>query len=1158
MNDETAKLKEEELASWLAACDEQLAMGLPASSTQCSALTPEDQSRLERDLDCLRLLRSYWSDSDSRASANTRQQSDVVNHLPPTIGRFQIRRQLGEGGYGVVFQAFDPQLGRDVALKIPRADVLVSADLRHRFQIEARTAASLDHPNIVPVFEAGEIGAICYIASAWCSGPNLAEWIKQFGPTSDRTSATIVAALADAMQHAHSRGVLHRDLKPANILMACQVPVADLSTEDGTADGTPRRYSDGRGDQPSTPIIPSEVPQGGATQAELTPRITDFGLAKLLGDADHSRTHTGTIVGTPNYMAPEQAAGRTREVSTASDIYALGTILYELLAGQPPFRADTTLELLRKIESEEPRPPSQLRAGIQRDIETICLKCLHKEPGRRYDSAASLLADLRRFLSGEPVLARPVTSFERLRLWCRRQPVIAGLSGVVMALIVSIAIAGPIAASMFRQQRDNEIKLKNIANNAKTAESIALQNAQDRLWDSQLAQAKAGHWSNRPGRRFDSLRTLAEAARARPALELRNEAVACLALLDVRPVPDWKPRHVLAFDADFERTARRESDGTIVIERAADQYELVRLPSPGGRPDHQIAAQFSPDGTHLWVSYGNGSYCFVWNLATRKRVFNYKTSRSTSGFDFSSDGKLLAFIEDQESIRVVDLETRKTVAQWKPRGIPQYVAFQPGQSRLAVLYSKVQEVDILDATSGKLERTIKPPIYPVAVAWHPDGNLLAITNNTSHRILVWNIPRDKPHTELIGHQNESVECRFSHDGDFILSHSWDQTIRIWDTMTGTPLLTFPGYFSQLRRDDRQLAYHVGDRGETRLLEIAPGRECRLLTAVDGWGGGPWSVSFDPTGRWLAAAAEDGVRIWSTATRKPLALLPTRRSESALFHPVKPYLVTHGYEGIHRWPIHRLPSGTTRIGPPESLHGPTTYHHTTLSLSRDGRWLGAVVGPEKAVVIDLEDTAKSVTLDGTPSLSHVPLSRDGQWAATCPQHGTLIRIWNARTGQVARDFVSGVYGEASFSPDDQSLVTHSQGYPRQTWSIGSWKEVPYQLHHGGGTFSPRGDLLALKLDGGQFQLIAVNKQTELATLTPAIPMLVGHGTFSPDGSLFAVPCYSTQSIQLWDLRSIATQLTDVNLPWDHPPFANPGDTKPVTSSTIEVVNGPLGN
>ena len=297
-----------------------------------------------------------FSETPSRSDSPT--ACDGLSE-PRAFGRFQIVRELGRGGFGVVFLAHDPVLRRDVALKVPRPDALLTPDLRRRFLREAQAAARLTHPNLVAVHEVGEVGPICFIAAAFCDGPTLAAWLRDRAkPAPPRLAAHVVAALADAVHYAHTQGVLHRDLKPSNVLLESNPTIADCAGDD---------------------------------EPRFVPKLTDFGLAKLAeGEAQDAPTRSGAMLGTPAYMAPEQADGRLDEVGPGTDVYALGALLYELLTGQPVFRGSTDLDTLHRVLVDEPMPPRRLQADLPRDLEAICLMCLEKQPGRRYGTAAAL------------------------------------------------------------------------------------------------------------------------------------------------------------------------------------------------------------------------------------------------------------------------------------------------------------------------------------------------------------------------------------------------------------------------------------------------------------------------------------------------------------------------------------------------------------------------------------------------------------------------------------------------------------------------------------------------------------------------------------------------------------------------------------------------
>ena len=363
---------------------------------------------MEKDGDWCAFVRAAWDRSDDPSSLE-RASSPSDGESLTRFGRFEVRHELGRGAYGVVFLAFDPRLRRQVALKLPRPEVLVTSEMRTRFKREAHAAAALDHPNLVPVFDAGEEGSISYIASAYCAGPTLAEWLRERDePVPPRLAARIVLVLAQGIMHAHARGVLHRDLKPGNVILE-PFPAGDSGAVE----------SDGMG---------------------FTPRITDFGLARMIasGHDATAATQSGEILGTPSYMSPEQADGRVDAIGPTTDVYGLGAILYALLTGRPPFQSHSPLDTMLLLRTQEPIAPSRLRPRLPRDLETICLKCLEKQSAGRYRTAQQLVDDLKRCLAGESIHARPTPGWERALKWARRRPALAALACVSAAAIVTV------------------------------------------------------------------------------------------------------------------------------------------------------------------------------------------------------------------------------------------------------------------------------------------------------------------------------------------------------------------------------------------------------------------------------------------------------------------------------------------------------------------------------------------------------------------------------------------------------------------------------------------------------------------------------------------------------------------------------------------------
>jgi ABC-type amino acid transport substrate-binding protein/tRNA A-37 threonylcarbamoyl transferase component Bud32 len=360
----------------------------------CPELLPDLQQRIAEFETIERALNAAGSPSLHDAATlalDTDGPADSTPLAPPSVAGYQIMAELGRGGMGVVYQARQTKLNRLVALKmILSGGHASSADLA-RFRTEAEAIARLQHPNIVHIYEVGEHNGLPFLSLEFCAGGNLEKKLqgKALAPGE---AVALVEKLARAMHAAHQKGVIHRDLKPANILLA----------EDGS------------------------------------PKITDFGLARKLDEA--SQTASGTMLGTPSYMAPEQAGGKKKELGPPVDIYALGAILYECLTGRPPFQAATALDTLLEVASVEPVAPRVREPNVPRDLDTICLKCLEKNRRDRYASAEELAEDLARFARGEPIQARPIGRLERAWRWCRRNPALAGLSALASALVIALVV----------------------------------------------------------------------------------------------------------------------------------------------------------------------------------------------------------------------------------------------------------------------------------------------------------------------------------------------------------------------------------------------------------------------------------------------------------------------------------------------------------------------------------------------------------------------------------------------------------------------------------------------------------------------------------------------------------------------------------------------
>ena len=502
------------------------------------------------------------------------------------IGPYEIIEELGRGGMGRVYAARQEGLGRIVALKVIVEGGENAIDRELRFLREAETMARLRHPHIVPVYDSGRVPGRLYFSMDLIDGGDLARRLRQRVYT-PREAAGLLGKVAGALAYAHGEGVLHRDIKPSNILL--------------------------EGEEP---------------------RLADFGLAVPL-EAQGELTATGQFFGTPHYMAPEVLREGSKAFSVASDIYAVGVVLFLMLTGRTPFAGVTSVaELASIMASHEPPPPRLLAPAVPSDLGTVCLKCLERDPAKRYASAADLTADLRRFCEGEPIVARPVSAPVRVLRWSRRRPALAILVVALASGVIGTAWAA-LAINAGRQR-------------AMRAEG----EAREELWRANLAHGQAARRTTAASARREALGAIADAARFRPSLALRDEAIAALCLDDVQLLRSWPLElewtAVIAFDPALESYVAEISPGRLVRRACANDRELGRLEVSGtkvlGIP------VFSPDGRYLAARYADNTVR-VWQIDAGRVAFALPGRPSPMaantvnyGFDlaFRPDGRQLA------------------------------------------------------------------------------------------------------------------------------------------------------------------------------------------------------------------------------------------------------------------------------------------------------------------------------------------------------------------------------------------------------------------------------------------------------------------------------------------------------------------------------------
>jgi WD40 repeat protein len=980
----------------------------------------------------------------------------------PTIAGYEILGVLGRGAMGVVYQARDVRLKRLVALKMVLAGAHSSRRDRDRFRIEAEAVARLQHPNIVQIYDVGEQQGQPYCALEYLEGGTLAARTKDTSLPAPE-AARVLEILARAMHAAHLKGIIHRDLKPGNVLLA-----------------------GGRALPPS----------------ECMPKIVDFGLAKLL-DNDSFQTRTGSVMGTPSYMAPEQAAGRNKEVGPAADIYSLGAMLYDQLTGRPPFKADTALNTLQQVLTREPVAPTWLNPKVPRELETICLKCLDKEPARRYGSADELADDLRRFLDGEPIKARPLGAWGRGVKWAKRRPALAAMTALACAAVVAALGLG---GGMWYNAEQRAAAVKTLG------EAQELLDRKHKEIEHIELRGKESAWR---------YQYVSDMLAARAAWETNNLGRLRQLLKDYQPGPDRQD--VRGFEwFYFWRLAHAER---------------LTLAEQGG-PIKCVAV--SPNGK-LIASGSADKSVFLWDAATGdpKHKLLGASSRAIAGVAFSPDGAALA-VASAHGVDMWDLATHKSqaLALYAPPETITFMVFAPSGATLAAA-TPLGTVKIWDVKTRKQTRTI--PAHKTAIltmVFSHDGKTLA-TGSSDSRVRLWELTplsqpsppggegrvREEARAELQGPIVGVTALAFSSNGASLATASHDGTVYVWEAATGKRRA---GPFYPRQGDIKALAFTADDKalitgGTDQTVRVSDAATGQKQLLFKGHERAITCLALADQGKTLVTGSQDNtVRVWDVAGTRQETVLPRRPTEALCmaWSPDGRTLACGRKKSGAGGSI-----GLVELWDPAKKTSVAWDGHddsvTGVAFSPSGAALATASLDHKVLIWDVAKGQVRFKLQAYDApVGCLTFSRDGKWLASADVNGHII-LWDPPAGRVKRlqDYPLGVRCLA-FSPDGATLAASHADGKVLLWDVdagtvrGRWNAHDKGVY--GLSFSPDGATLATGSDDRTAKLWDWKAQAQLASFTDH-ETVVRSLAFAPDGRTLVT---AAESVRLWD---VATRL-----------------------------------
>ena len=983
-------------------------------------------------------------------SESSTVSGDVTTAFPRRFGDYELLEEIARGGMGIVYRARQTSLDRIVAVKMILAGEFALPEFIQRFKEEAAAAASLQHPNIVSIHEIGECDGRNFFSMDYVEGKNLAETTRN-GPLPARQAAEMAFLISQAVEHAHTRGILHRDLKPSNVL-----------------------------------IDPFGQPQ-----------ITDFGLAKRIdGSASGTDflTLTGQVLGSPNYLPPEQASGRRGKTDRRSDVYSLGAILYHLLTGRPPFSAGTLADTLEQVQHTDPAPPRTLNPSVPPDLETICLKCLEKEPSRRYTTAHELTEELGRFLAHQPIRARPIGIAGRAGRWCRRNPGLAGLTALAAGLLAVIAIGSSIAAWQIRRSKI-ELARNLYAADIKLAEVAVSEGNIGRA--RALLKAYENPASSVDFRSFE-WGYLRRVTRGEQTLSLQAHQASIGA---VAFTPDGKTVASAGFDAEVKFWD---------FPSMKYKYSLV-LP---GEMFNSLA--FSPDGTHL-AATRRGQGLSVWRMEDRKQLltltgnyvnveFNPRDSSLATAQGLlmpgSSTGsiKIWADLEDKQPRTFAEVGDRFT---WSSDGSTFFAGPVEGEIRGH------------ESKSGKVLKRFSTPPDLLKLVCSPDNRLLAAAYHSGH-VLLWQVDTAELLHDISAHPATVWSAAFSPDSRHLATASSDRTVVLWDATTGERERTLTGHANEVwavafSKDGKTLV--SGDKDGAIhhwKLDLDSSKDSMPpIPEIDP------PLVFSPDGKIAAVGISSrSIGLFETSTGRLLKKLP--EADFALgFSPDGQKLLALEWHEIVEFNLLTFERRSLRnlVGDaPNTTFAAIAPDQKTLALGDDSGRLSLWNVADGRLV-------DSTRLDRGSNSSWFVFSPDGRALAATRWDVPSAWIFTDGLKHLTRLEGHQLYvWSAAFSQNGDYIATASVDDTVKIWDRATGKNIRTLSGHNEGAygvaFSPENRTLAAACGNGKVKLWNVETGREMTTIENRSPGL--YLNFSPDGRTLVgfYPWGSNARIKFW--------------------------------------------